>query len=417
MHAATAPAAPPAVPAPQQATTGSPPAVTTLPGGLRVALAHDWLNQMGGAENVLEELVALFPGAPVYTSMYDRARIPAAYRRWPIRTTFMQRLPAVTTHHQAYLPVYPVAFGATDLSGFDLVLSNKSAFCHGVRTARSGQPERRALHICYCLTPTRFLWLFDQYREREQVGGALSAALQPLLALLRRWDYRAAQRVDAFVAISTAVQERIRRVYHRESVVIHPPVDTDYFTPAAGAGAPAGSYDLIVSRLIPYKRIDLAVQAFTRLGDRHLVIVGEGRDLAALRAQAGPNVTFLGRQSRERVRDLLRGCRAFIFPGLEDFGIAPVEALAVGRPVVAFAGGGALDTVLPGVTGELFPEQSVESLIAALRRFDAAAYDPAACRAQAERFSRAAFRARLTDFVGQQWQQWAERAANPIRQA
>jgi glycosyltransferase involved in cell wall biosynthesis len=338
--------------------------------------------------------------------------MPAAYRRWPIRTTFMQHLPGVAAHHQSYLPVYPVAFGAVDLSGFDLVLSNKSAFCHGVRTERSGQSERRALHICYCLTPTRFLWLFDQYREREQVGGALSVALQPLLALLRRWDYRAAQRVDAFVAISSAVQERIRRIYHRESVVIHPPVDTDYFAPS---GAPPDDYDLIVSRLIPYKRIDLAVRAFTQLGDRKLVIVGEGRDMAALRAQAGPNVDFLGRQSRECVRELLRGCRAFVFPGLEDFGIAPVEALAVGRPVVAFAGGGALDTVLPGATGELFPEQTVESLIDALCRLDATAYDPAACRAQAERFSRAAFRARLTDFVAQQWQQWAERAPDPAR--
>jgi glycosyltransferase involved in cell wall biosynthesis len=398
--------------APAMASEPGAPVSPALPGGLRVALVHDWLNQMGGAENVLEELVALFPGAPVYTSMYDRAHMPDAYRRWPIRTTFMQHLPGVTTHHQAYLPAYPLAFGATDLSGFDLVLSNKSAFCHGVRTARGG---RRALHVCYCLTPTRFLWLFDQYREREQVGGALSAALQPLLALLRRWDYRAAQRVDAFVAISSAVQERIRRIYHRESVVIHPPVDTEYFTPAAADVAPPGDYDLIVSRLVPYKRIDLAVKAFTRLGDRRLVIVGEGRDLAALQAQAGPNVTFLGRQSRERVRELLRGCRAFIFPGLEDFGIAPVEALAVGRPVVAFAGGGALDTVIPGATGELFPEQSVESLIAALRRLDAAVCDPAACRAQAERFSRAAFRAKLTAFVTEEWAQRAERAANPAR--
>ena len=423
MQTVTAPAdgatAAPGAPAAPPALGAAPPPAATLPGGLRVALAHDWLNQMGGAENVLEELVGLFPGAPVYTSMYDRANMPDAYRRWPIRTTFMQHLPGVTTHHQAYLPVYPVAFGTTDLSGFDLVLSNKSAFCHGVRTERDGQHGQRALHVCYCLTPTRFLWLFDQYREREQVGGALSAALQPLLALLRRWDYRAAQRVDAFVAISSAVQERIRRVYQRESVVIHPPVDTEYFTPAAESaqGAP-GDYDLIVSRLVPYKRIDLAVRAFTQLGDRKLVIVGEGRDMAALRAQAGPNVTFLGRQSRERVRELLRGCRCFIFPGLEDFGIAPVEALAVGRPVVAFAGGGALDTVLPGVTGELFPEQTVESLIAALRRLDAAAYAPAACRAQAERFSRAAFRARLTAFVAEQWAQRAEqteRAPNPAR--
>ncbi len=360
----------------------------------RMALVHDWLNQRGGAENVLEELVALFPGAPVVTSMYDRAAMPAAYARWPIRTTFMQRLPGVTRHHQRYLPLYPLAFGATDLSGFDLVLSNKSGFCHGVQTAREG---KRARHVCYCLTPTRYLWLFEQYRKREAIGAVSSALLQPLLALLRRWDFAAAQRVDEFIAISRTVQERIRTVYGRASVVIHPPVDTDYFTPEAGV-AP-GDFYLIVSRLIPYKRIDLAVETFRRLPGRTLVIVGEGRDFDTLRAQAGPNVHFLGRQPRTVVRDLLRRCAAFLFPGLEDFGIAPVEALACGRPVVAFAGGGALDTVIEGETGAFFHEQSVESLLHTLEALDPHAFDPALCRAQAERFSRAAFRANLLAYL------------------
>lgn len=360
----------------------------------RIALVHDWLNQMGGAENVLEELVRLFPGAPVYTSMYDRSAMPASYRDWDIHTTFMQRLPSVTRHHQKYLLVYPAAFGGVNLSDFDLVLSNKSAFCHGVRTQRD---ERKAVHVCYCLTPTRFLWLFDHYREREQINAAASTLLQPLLAQLRRWDYAAAQRVDHFVAISSEIQRRIRDIYHRESVVIHPPVDTDYFRPA-GAQIP-GDYYLIVSRLIPYKRIDLAVQAFAKMPDKKLVIVGDGRDRAALATQATPNITFLGRQPRERVRELVQGCRAFLFPGLEDFGIAPVEALSAGRPVIAFAGGGALDTVAPGETGEFFTDQSAESLRAVVDRFDAAAYDPAACRRQAERFSTAQFRTRLTTYI------------------
>lgn len=368
--------------------------MTTTLNGVRLALVHDWLNQMGGAENVLEELVDLFPGAPVYTSMYDPARMPDAYRGWDIRTTFMQRLPGYSSHHQAYLPVYPLAFGRMDLSGYDLVLSNKSGFCHGVRT-RNG--SRKALHVCYCLTPTRFLWLYEQYREREQIGGLVNAGLQPLLALLRRWDWAAAQRVDHFVAISTAVQERIRAIYGRESVVIHPPVDTDRYTP--DPAVPVGDYYLIVSRLIPYKRIDLAVAAFRHLPQEKLLIVGDGRDRAALQAAATPNVTFLGRQSAEKLRELMRGCRVFLFPGLEDFGIAPVEAMAAGRPVVAFGGGGALDTVLPGVTGEHFAEQSVESLLAVLQRFDPAAYDPAACRAQAERFGRDVFREKLVKFV------------------
>ncbi len=360
----------------------------------RIALVHDWLNQMGGAENVLEELVGLFPGAPVYTSIYDRARMPAAYRTWNIRTSFMQRLPGVTTSHQRYLPLYPLAFGRTDLSDYDLVVSNKSGFCHGVRTQRDG---RRATHVCYCLTPTRYLWLYDQYRARERIDAFTSAALQPVLAWLRRWDLAAAQRVDHFIAISSEVQQRIRTIYGRESVVIHPPVDTSYFTPAAGQ--PVGDYYLIVSRLIPYKRIDLAVEAFRHLPQEKLIVVGDGRDLAALRAQASPNVTFLGRQPREQIRDLLRGCRAFLFPGLEDFGIAPVEALSAGRPVLAFAGGGALDTVTPGVTGELFPAQTVESLLDVLRGFDWRAYRPEDCRDQAARFSAEEFRRKLLGYL------------------
>jgi glycosyltransferase involved in cell wall biosynthesis len=360
----------------------------------RVALVHDWLNQMGGAENVLEEMVALLPGAPIYTSIYAPGRMPAHYRTWDIHTSFMQRLPGVTSHHQSYLPLYPLAFSRFRVNNVDLVLSNKSGFCHGI-----GLGSPRPLHVCYCLTPTRFLWLYEQYREREQIDRATNAMLQPLLTMLRRWDYVAAQRVDHFIAISRTVQERIRRIYHRESVVIHPPVDTSYFAP--DPATKVGDYYLIVSRLIPYKRIDLAVEAFRRLPNEKLIVVGEGRDLPALRAAAGPNVTFLGHQPRARIRELLRGCKAFLFPGLEDFGIAPVEAMSVGRPVIAFGGGGALDTVVPGVTGELFAHQTAESFVAALAGFDPAEFDPAACQEQAARFSSAAFRAKLTTHLDQ----------------
>jgi glycosyltransferase involved in cell wall biosynthesis len=350
---------------------------------------------MGGAENVLEELVEIFPGAPIFTSMYDAECMPSRYRSWSIHPTFMQHLPRVTTQHQRYLPVYPLAFGRLNVSEYDLVISNKSAFCHGVRT-NDGRGQR-ATHVCYCLTPARFLWLFDQYREREQIGAGMSRALQPLLALLRRWDYAAAQRVDHFIAISSEVQERIRRIYGRPSVVIHPPVDTTYFSPDPTAAV--GDYFLIVSRLIPYKRIDLAVEAFNRLPSRRLVIVGEGRDLAALRRQAQPNVMFLGRQSRTVVRDLMRRCQAFLFPGLEDFGIAPVEAMSVGRPVIAFAGGGVLDSVVPGVTGALFHQQTVESLMHTLVDFQPQQYSSAACRAQAELFSRERFKQKLLEHL------------------
>ena len=362
----------------------------------RIALVHDWLNQVGGAENVLEEFVSYFPGAPVYTSFYFPDLMPDAYRAWDIRTTFMQRLPGIATGHQRYMPFYPTAFGRTDLSEYDLVLSNKSGFCHGVQTAADG---RRALHVCYCLTPTRFIWMYDQYRSREQINRSVDILVRPSLKALQRWDYAAAQRVDHFIAISSAVQERIQRYYDRDSVVIHPPVDTDYFTP--GDSTQPGDYYLIVSRQIPYKRIDLAVEAFRELPDERLLVVGEGRDLPALRESAPPNVGFLGRLGRDEARELLRGCKAFIFPGLEDFGIAPVEAMAVGRSVIAYAGGGALDTIVPGVTGKLFTEQTIDSLAHELAHFDPSCYDPKACRTQAERFSAASFRTRLMAYLDQ----------------
>ena len=360
----------------------------------RVALVHDWLNQIGGAENVLEELVGMAPGAPIYTSIYAPERMPEQYRAWDIRTSFMQRLPGVAAHHQKYLALYPLAFQRMDLSSYDLVLSNKSGFCHGVRTKGD---HGSATHVCYCLTPTRFLWQYDLYRQREQIGGAASSALRPLLAQLRKWDLAAAQRVDHFIAISSEVQKRIRTIYGRESEVIFPPVDVDYFTP--DQAQPVGDYYLVVSRLIPYKRIDLAVEAFRHLPNEKLIIVGDGRDMAALKAAASANVQFLGRLPRASVRELLRGCRAFLFPGLEDFGIAPVEAMSCGRPVVAFGGGGALDTVVPGVTGELFAEASGEDLAAALAAFDWKAYRPSDCRTQAECFSAANFRRQLAAYL------------------
>lgn len=356
---------------------------------MKIALIHDWLNQLGGAENVLEVLVRMFPAAPVFTSMYAADKMPPAYRSWDIRTTFMQRLPGVTTHHQAYLPIYPLAFSRLNLRGYDLILSNKSGFCHGVPVPPGAQ------HICYCLAPTRFLWQYEVYRRREALSPAADLILRPTVALLKRWDYAAAQRVHHFIAISTEIQERIRRFYNRESTIIYPPVDISRFRPS---GEPVGDYFLAGGRLIPYKRTDLAVRACSELGLR-LLVYGDGRDRPALEQMAGPSVTFLGRVSWDELARLYAGARAFIFPGLEDFGIAPLEAQAAGRPVIAFRGGGALDTVLPGRTGEFFTEQTVESLKAVLARFDPAAYDPADCRANAERFRVERFESELRAFI------------------
>ncbi len=352
-----------------------------------LALVHDWLNQIGGAEDVLETLVEMFPGAPIYTSMYWREGMPEAYRSWDIRTTWMDRLPGIYRHHQPYLPLYPLAFSRLDLSGYDLVLSNKSGFCHGVRTGR-------APHICYCLTPTRYIWGFEDYAAREALPPAGRIALRPLIGLLRRWDYRAAQRVTHFIAISREVQARIRRYYRRDSTVIYPPVDTARFEPASAYD----DYYLIVSRLVPYKRIDLAIRAFNQLG-LPLVIAGDGRDRAALEALAGPTITFLGRVPDEQLPDLFARCRAYILPGREDFSIAPVQAQAAGRPVIAYRGGGAFDTVIRGQTGTFFEEPTPEALAAAVRDFDPEAIDPRVCRANAERFAVEVFKEQLGQFI------------------
>ena len=356
---------------------------------MRVAIVHDWLNQMGGAENVLEVLVDMFPDAPIYTSIYAPDRVSPTYRGWDIRTSWLNHLPGIAAHHQLYLPLYPLAFESFDLSDYDLVISNKSGFAHSVIT------PPHTIHICYCLTPTRWLWQYESYRQREGIGRLTNALLQPILTWQRVFDRLAADRVDHFVAISREVQARIRKFYRRQSTVIHPPVDTRRFVPGS---EPPGDYFLVVSRLIPYKRVDLAVAACTRLG-LPLVVVGEGRDRPALERMAGPTVRFLGRVSTEEIVRLMQGCRAFLFPGLEDFGIAPVEAMACGRPVIAYAGGGVLDTVVPGVTGEFFHEQSVDALAQVLSDFDPARYDPAACRARAEEFDTEVFKHKLLAFV------------------
>jgi glycosyltransferase involved in cell wall biosynthesis len=361
---------------------------------MRVALVHDWLNQTGGAESVLENLVSLFPGAPVYTSIYSPEAMPAAYRAWDIRTSWMDKLPGIKRHHRLYLPLYPVSFESLDLGGYDVVLSNKSGFCHGVITP----PE--TLHICYCLTPTRYVWRYHDDAQRERLGALARAVLAPVLTSLRMWDRLAADRVDRFVAISTEIQRRIAKYYGRESDLIYPPADTSRFRPAPSPG----DYYLVVGRLVPYKRIDLAVQACTQLG-LPLKVGSTGRDLERLKAMAGPTVEFLGWVPDEELPELMGHCRAFLFPGAEDFGITPMEAMAAGRPVIAYAYGGALDTVIEGVTGTLFREQTLESLVDALRRFDPMQYDPVVIRRHAEQFDVGIFRKKMAEYVSQAWEE------------
>jgi glycosyltransferase involved in cell wall biosynthesis len=355
---------------------------------MKVALVHDWLNQYGGAERVLEVLHELYPDAPVYTSIFEPKAMPALYRHWDIRTSLMQNLPLVKRRHQPFMGLFPFAFEQFDLSEFDLVISNSSAFCHGVLTTAHTR------HICYCLTPTRFIWNFHEYARDENIGILARRLLPLLLTQVRMWDRVAADRVDHFIAISAAVEKRIAKFYRRESEIIHPPVDCTSFELVAEPD----DFFLIVSRLVPYKRVDLAVRAFNELG-LPLVIAGDGRDRARLQRMAGPNVRFLGRVSESRLRELYSRCRAFVFPGEEDFGLTPLEAQASGRPVIAYAAGGALDTVVDGYTGLFFQERTPASLITALKRFEVEDFDPLAVRAHAMAFDTPVFRQRFVSYV------------------
>ncbi len=353
---------------------------------MKIAFVHSWLNQYGGAERVLEAAHALFPHAPVYTSIYDPQALPPLYRTWDIRVSFMNRFPAIHRRHQIYLPFYPLAFESFDLRSYDLVLSIPSAFAHGVLTSTSTR------HVCYCLTPARFLWQYREYVENEALGRAARAFLPFVVSPLRLWDRLAAERVDEFVAISRVVQSRIAKFYRRTSAIIYPPIHTESFQ--AVPATEVGDYFLILSRLVPYKRVDLAIQAFNALG-LPLVIAGDGRDRARLEKMARANVRFLGRVSDVQRRELMARCRALVFPGEEDFGITPLEANASGRPVIAYAGGGALDSIVEGVNGALFREPTAESLIQRLSTFDAAAYNPAELRAHAEKFDLHVFQQEL----------------------
>lgn len=355
---------------------------------MRVAIVHDLLNQMGGADRMLPIFHDMFPSAPIYTSIWDPKVTDARFRTMDIRTSFMQRLPFIMRHHQPYLPLYPFAFERLDLREYDVVISSSWAFAKGIVT----RPE--ALHICYCYTPMRWAWRYEDYIARERVGFAGRLLLPPFITWLRAWDYTTAARVDYFVSISHAVSARIAKYYRRESTMIMPPVDTSRFQIASARD----DYFLVVSRLIPYKRIDLAVEAFTRLG-LPLRIIGSGRYEKKLRRLAGKNITFMGQLSDAEVRDHMARCRALIFPGEEDFGLTPVEAQASGRPVIAYGAGGALSTVIDGETGIFFYEQTVESLMAAVESFRDEQFDPQRIRRHAEEFDTQRFMDRFGRFV------------------
>lgn len=349
---------------------------------MRVALVHYWLSVMGGGEKVLEALCRLFPQADIYTHVLCPDNLLPELRRHAIHTTFINSLPGSARHYQKYLPLMPLALEQLDLIDYDLVISSESGPAKGVIT----RPD--ALHLCYCHSPMRYLW--DSWPSYQRNAGRLTRLCSRLLLPgLRRWDVLSAQRVDRIVANSHYVARRVRKYWRREAAVVHPPVNTRAFVPRDSTG---GDHYLCFGRLTCYKRVDLAVQACTRLR-RPLVVIGDGEERRRLEAIAGPNVQFLGRQDDAAVRELLSRSRALLFPGEEDFGIVPVEAMSAGVPVIAYGRGGARETVVDGKTGLLFAEQTSAALEEAILRFEEceAAFSPAALHDHAEGFSEEQF--------------------------
>lgn len=359
----------------------------------RVVLVHDWLTGMRGGEKCLEPLARRWPAARLLTLLHKPGSVSPAVEQLRIRASFLNRLPRVERYYRHLLPLMPFAAG-WKVTDADLVVS----LSHCV--AKSARPPNGVPHVCYCFTPMRYAWHMKEAYFRER--GLKAAAVGRLLAAIRDWDRRTADRVTHFVAISRTVQARIKECYGRESVVIYPPVDTEFYTPAP---VPREDFYLVVSALAPYKRFDLAIEACSRLG-KQLVVIGSGQDAKKLRATAGPGATFLGWQPDEVIRDHLRRAKALLFPGEEDFGIVPLEAQACGCPVIAFGRGGATETVRPlgdagEPTGVFFPEQNPDALITAVERFerDADRFDPRAARRQALLFRKDRFEAELFAYL------------------
>lgn len=359
---------------------------------MKVAIIHYWWLSNRGGEAVCSALAEIYPNADLFIHVCNedivRKSLPESFKG-QIKTTFISRLPGVKKHYQKYLPLMPLALEQLNLSAYDLIISSESGPAKGVIT----RPD--AVHICYCHSPMRYVW--DMYHEYRSTAGRVVKLLFPFIAhYLRIWDRLSADRVDHFIANSKFITSRIKKFYRREADVIYPPVNTTEFS----HDQERGDFYLYLGQLVPYKKADLAVDAFNKLG-LPLVVVGEGELLEALKSSAGDNVTLMGRQPFPVIKDLLERCRGLIFPGVEDFGIVPVEAMAAGAPVIAFAKGGALETVIHGHTGVHFHEQSVEALIAAVQQVESGqfVFTPSHLHEHAAGFDKSVFKQKIKNFV------------------
>ena len=375
---------------------------------MKVALIHDHLAQDGGAEKVLKVIADMFPEAPIYTLLYEKKHVDKYFKDRQIETSVIQKLPGGVKHYQWYLIFMPMAVEFFDLRGYDLVISDTSSFAKGVITS----PE--TLHICYCHTPTRYLWSdTHQYINELSYNKWLKKIISAVLNRLRLWDRLAADRVDVFLANSVTVQKRIKKYYRRESTLIYPPVETQRFQLAdLSRQSPAEKYFLIGCRLAPYKRVDIVIEAFKLLGpDYQLKIFGDGVDLERLKSLAAgaPNIQFLGRISEDEKPEIFSHAQAFLNPQEEDFGITAIEAMAAGRPVIAYRRGGATETVIEGKTGLFFDAQTPAAVKEAVLRFKPEAFNPADIKAWAEKFSITGFQSALRAYIDQQLENHSQR--------
>ena len=367
---------------------------------MKVALVHDFLYQDGGAERVLEALHEIWPEAPIYTLFHNKKKI-SRFHNADVRESFLRFFPFSRTFYRWYLPLMPYATEKYDLSDYDVVISSASAFAKGILT----KPE--TLHICYCHTPTRYLWTdTHEYIEDLRLNSLLKKALLPrLIHKLRLWDKMSVDRVDQFIANSRSVQQRIKKYYRRDSDIIYPPADVQKNI----ISKKLEPYFVTGGRIVPYKRFDLVIEVFNRLG-WPLKIFGTGPELESLKKQARSNIEFLGRISEEDKNVLLSKAQAFLHPQVEDFGITPLESMACGRPVIAFGVGGASETVIPNKTGVLFFEQTWEALLAAVMSFDSTQFDPILIRAWAERFDKEKFKINMKQYVDRSFEEFQQRS-------
>lgn len=355
----------------------------------RIALVHDYFVQMGGAERVAEAMHESFPSAPMYTTVALPQSLPQRLRMADIRTSPLQHLPSMERRFRHYFMLYPFAVENFDLSEYDLIFSSSSGYAKGVRR------RRNAIHVCYCHTPMRWVWRYDDYVARERFGRLARTLLPALLWPLRRWDLRAARQPNYYIANSRLVADRIKKIYGREAHVIPPPIDVNRFH----MSNEIDDYYLVLSRLMPYKRIDLAIEACKRM-NRRLIVIGDGPDRKRLEKLADDRIEFLGRQPDKIVNYYAARCRALLFPGEEDFGMAPLEANAAGRPVIAYRAGGAVETVEENVTGVFFDQASSVSLGGAIEKFEGMRFDQYTLRRHAEKFDRSVFTFRVLQFLG-----------------